>query len=285
MPDGYEFLSKNGVSKAERYGWMGLDLPGEFRLVPKNILNVDDEYQRDAEENRTKVLAIAREFSWAVFGVLIVALRLDGTLFVYDGGHRLLAARHRSDVDLVPCLIFRIASREDEARLFDKINRYRKAMAARWTHRALAFAGDDVARCAAKLVLDAGRVIGRSDSAKEVRCISTITKWVKKDRDALTRVWPLITRLCAGRPIHNRIIEGMMYAERYMPPGESLMDARWRNRIINAGYDEILNRMASFAAAYKSGGERVYACGLVEAINKGLQKRLVLREPTNPNAP
>jgi hypothetical protein len=93
-----------------KYAWAKTDEPGKLAYINKNILNVDSSYQRTLRDNTR--LFIARNFSWAAFGVLSVANRSDGSLYVFDGQHRLAAAMERPSITQVPCVVFNVADIE-----------------------------------------------------------------------------------------------------------------------------------------------------------------------------
>jgi hypothetical protein len=93
-----------GTDKVARYGWTVTDEPGVLRMLHKDHLLVPAEYQRDANED--KVRKIASEWSWLSFGAVIVGHR-GGKYYTIDGQHRVLAAKRRSDVGEVPCVVFK----------------------------------------------------------------------------------------------------------------------------------------------------------------------------------
>lgn len=95
-------LTPLGLDKVQRYGWTMQDKQGEQRQINKNLLLVNDDYQRTA--SASKILEIASEWSWIGCGVIIVAKR-DGSYWVIDGQHRVLAAKRRSDIKEMPCLV------------------------------------------------------------------------------------------------------------------------------------------------------------------------------------
>jgi len=87
--------------------WAILDDRGVFMELDKSILSVDPSYQRSTAIHIAKT--IKRRFCWAAFGVLMVARRPDGSFFVYDGGHRLLAANMIDEINTVPCMVYDMA--------------------------------------------------------------------------------------------------------------------------------------------------------------------------------
>jgi hypothetical protein len=80
-----------------------IDARGQFMEVHKRSLLSDPAYRRDLDEG--KIAEMVRRWSWTSCAVLLVTRR-DGQLFVFDGQHRLAAARRLGDIDTLPCLIF-----------------------------------------------------------------------------------------------------------------------------------------------------------------------------------
>src|SRR5947209_4476745 len=103
------------------------DQPGEFRMIHKGDLKIDDGptgYQREALSPE-KIDAIRRDFYYAAFAALVVALRPDGTFWILDGGHRWRASLGLDSITHLPCLVFKVASISHEAGVFRKINELR----------------------------------------------------------------------------------------------------------------------------------------------------------------
>ena len=110
-----EKVHNGNITKVERYNWKMQDSPGALRMVKKGDLQVDHTYQRNA--NEMKLIAIAKDWSWIACGAIVVADR-EGVLFVVDGQHRVLAARKRSDIAELPCLVFKTHEAKQEAKGF-----------------------------------------------------------------------------------------------------------------------------------------------------------------------
>ena len=108
-----EMIRGGNKTKIDRYKWTVKDETGEIRQLNKSVLKVDHEYQRNASER--KVLALANSWSWVACGAIVVGQR-DSTYWVIDGQHRVLAARRRADIEMLPCLIFQSDGVASEAR-------------------------------------------------------------------------------------------------------------------------------------------------------------------------
>src|SRR6185295_1898141 len=97
----------SGETKVKIYKWASLDSPGIPYLLQKGMLQIDRDYQRVLSEAR--VLSLAQSWSWLACGSLLVAERSPGEFFVFDGQHRLEAANRRSDIDELPCVVFKLS--------------------------------------------------------------------------------------------------------------------------------------------------------------------------------
>lgn len=76
--------------------------PGEFRMIDKAALNIDQRNQI----SESHVQSIANHWSWTAIGMILVSEQADGTLLVLDGQQRKMAADKRSDIQNLPCLVF-----------------------------------------------------------------------------------------------------------------------------------------------------------------------------------
>jgi hypothetical protein len=269
--------TNRGVDKVRRYGWTVSDKPGVFKMIAKTALRLDHEaYQR--EQREAKSVRMAGEWSWVACGALTVAARKSGVtveFYVIDGGHRLLAALKRSDIAALPCMVFEVGDVRGEAHGFLQANTERKPITSRDRFRALVTTGDECAAFVRDLLDNANRSeVGEGNSA---RCFTALLKLAAAKREELTRLWPIIDHLCRGQAIHNHLLRAMVYVESHMPEGESLTDARWRNRLISVGVDALVESMNKAAAFRAKSGERVWGEGIVQRLNHGLQNKLVLR--------
>jgi hypothetical protein len=272
-----EEVGSTGLSKVKRYGWGLKDQPGELMWLQKNELFVDHSYQRNAAQKR--VLTIAQKWSWLACGVIVVAKRVnDQRLYVVDGQHRVLAALKRSDVDLLPCLVFNTESAKEEAAGFYDANTGRRlpTMLEKW--RAQLMRGDATTMFVDALIQQSGRVPGPSSGPGEVRCLRSMLSAAEADREMLVRMWPLMVEVCQGQSMHERVFEGLMWIETNLPKGQSLTDRRWRERVTRVGFSGLLDAAQRAATFYARGGAKVWGLGQLEALNKGCRIHIALRE-------
>ena len=252
------------TSKIERYKWTVKDKQGVLLDIGKHELHIDRSYQRDANER--KVLALAAKWSWVACGVITVADR-DGTFWVIDGQHRVMAARKRADIDKLPCIVFESLTSKDEARGFLDANTQRKPITGFDRFRADLVTGDPGAILINRLCAATGRELNADPGPNHVRCVSTMRKHAANAPDVLESLWPLIHELFANQSVQEKLLDGLMYIEQHLPDGESLTDRRWKERVLRIGMTKLMDGAQQASAYYKRGGSRVWALGIVQALN------------------
>jgi hypothetical protein len=257
--------------KVDRYSWRIIDRQGTFKWMPKATLIVDEAYQR--LPNANKVLLLAKAWSWIACGVIIVASR-NGMFYVIDGQHRVAAARRRTDIETLPCMVYETESAVAEASGFLQANRNRKPLRGTEFFKALLAKGDEVAIVCKALCDSSGRTIKEGDSADTMRCIMTMMQLAATAPASLRSVWPLIHELHSDRTIHKVLLESLVYIEERLPVGNSLMDPRWRQRILKRGQSALLDGAMRAAAFYAKGGPKVWSSGVLQEINRGTRIHL-----------
>lgn len=259
------------VAKEDRYKWLKPDVAGEFEIMAVDRLEIDPTYQR--EERPSTVAEVARNFSWAAFGVLAVAERNtpEGKrYFVFDGQNRLAGVRKRSDITDVPCMIYRVEDVDGEAGAFLATNTNRRPVTALEKHRAKAITKAREAVVLEELVHGSGLRISPAAVPGTVRCVGLLEKLIKQDEDRLRKVWPLIVEVCKGHPVHERIVHALFYLAG-ATEGE-MLKVYWQRKIVDIGYDELLKAAASAMSFYSKGGARVWAVGMLQKLNHGMRK-------------
>jgi hypothetical protein len=273
-----EMIGQNGhfspQTKVERYGWVIKDQPGQFAWVPKAQLKIDHDYQRDAI-GRAKVLAIAGQWCWVALGVLIVARRPDGSLWVMDGQHRKLASDKRADVHTLPCLIFDATDRTYEARAFLDINTGRRPMSTLDRFKSLVMAADSHA-LAAKQLVEADGYKFASHGDFSLKCVGAVMSAVRLDPASAQVAWRLCVALYEGQQVQEQIFKGLFQLERHLLRADygSLADANNRQALHRLGVGQIL-RSITDTIAYHGGGDKACAEGIVRLMNKGRRTRRI----------
>lgn len=104
---------------------MNVFADAEYTMVEVALLVVDRSYQRDQAEKRVARM-VAEGFDVALFGALAVARYPDGSLNVWDGGHR-LALAVALGIAKVPCMIVERTA-EQAAGLFSRRSETQKRL-------------------------------------------------------------------------------------------------------------------------------------------------------------
>lgn len=268
-------LTHKGTSKIAHYKWTVVDKPGAYIDLPKGVLTVDDAYQRE-EHSEDKITAMASAWSWIGCGTIIVGHRGD-RYHVIDGQNRVLAARKRTDIGTLPCLVFKTRDVEQEAAGFIAANTKRKPISAVDRHRALICLHDVTANFVQALIEESGRRASKSSSSETIACVSRLNSLARTSPNALVAVWPLIIDVCKGHAMHDRLVAGLVFIESHLPDGDTLMTSRWRKRICNVGFERILAGIQKAAAIYARGSDKIFAEGALGAINYGSRNKLALR--------
>lgn len=272
-----EVIYRTKVSKVEHYGWVIKDSPGKLLWLSKSVLQVDHSYQR--KPKRGRVLSIVANWSWLACGVITVARRADGSFFVVEGQHRVLAAQKRSDISELPCIVFESSGAVQEAGGFFDANANRKMPSSLEKWNSLLMRGDEDTVFCNRLILNAGRKVAASSGSSDFRCLSAILNAARSNRRVLLSAWPLVVEICDGRVFHERLFEGLMWLEGKMPDGQSLADKFWRERLLRVGFDRLLNGANRAAVFYTRGGAKVWGLGMLEEMNKGCRIPLRISEP------
>lgn len=164
------FIQQPARGEPPAIEWKGLD-----------DLLIDQTYQRSLETpiSETLIRNMASSWDWRLCAPLTVSNRGEAGLFVIDGQHRLAAARMRSDIPKLPCVISYFENVQDEARLFVDANTLvRKATPLDKFH-ARVVAGDEEAVEINRIVEAAGLIVGRSPykiREGEVCCIAVLAR-------------------------------------------------------------------------------------------------------------
>lgn len=276
-------VTPHGTDKTTRYGWGTRNAPGEVRMVHKDDLHVNrDLYQRVA--NSTKVLAMARSWSWVACGTISVAER-GGVLWVIDGGHRKAAADKRSDITMLPCVIHQVRTVQEEARGFLDTNTLRKNVSALDKFRAKIVAGDENAIFTNSVIEGCGlRLATAVHDARDFKSVALAQKLAASDPVGFQNAMLLCGELAEAdkRAVHERLLGGLHYLHNNVEADAGLENPRLRKRLKQLGVAGLLEAANRAAAYYAKGGAKVWADGMLQAVNKGLRDRFefIVKGPT-----
>lgn len=258
-----------GQSKVDRYKWTIKDSRGEYMAIGKNDLFVDNAYQRQA--NDTKILELARSWSWMACGAILVAERKDGTYFVFDGQHRVMAARKRSDITTLDCLVFSVDEITDEASGFLKSNTMRKPVTMIAKFKAMLVCEDELALYVSSVLDELGLKIEKNAKPGVFQSLSWAMKASERSKDGFAKTIRIVSSLAGSEhPIYEGMCRGIFYLHM---KHSALDDSRFTKRMRQIGYQELLDGLHRAAAYYKRGGERVWGQGMLDAMNRGLRNR------------
>lgn len=263
-------VSHTGSKKADRYGWAKLGTPGELVWVAPQDLRVDHGYQRSLKEDKVK--EIVANFSWPAFGVLLLARRRDGVIFVPDGQHRCEAAVRRG-IKKVPGVRFDIDDEKEEALAFLGSNTLRKPLSAVDKHKAKVLSGDAPATMIAGLLAKHGRFVSGGSQANGTNCLAKLEKLAEEHPTHLEKIWPLLMQLTDGEYLQEKHVGPLVYIDRHSAPGSSITDPVWSKKLLSLGARGVIREVTEAAVYHKRGGDKVWAIGLVQALNRGQRTR------------
>lgn len=145
--------------------------------IPAEQLFVDHHYQRDLDMPRAK--RMANDWDRRMVGILDVADRGDTATprySVIDGQHRWAAAALLDDTPILVCNVHTGLTLEDEAELFDRLNRERRRITT-WDHwHARKASGDRTVRAIEKTCAALKLRIDPAPRNGNIRCTATLEK-------------------------------------------------------------------------------------------------------------
>lgn len=269
------------LTKVDRYKWTVKDKPGTPIMINKHELQINHEYQRVLLPH--KVEEISSAWSWVACGSISVAMR-DGEPWVMDGQHRVMAALRRADIVELPCLVFEMEDVRDEAQGFLNINSLRKTMTSVDKLKASAVAGDESAKQFKALCDRLNLTLTpNGNQVGTVKSAAWGMQRMKEDPVATTIVMELAAELSHADHVfvQERLLGGLWYIHKNCEGG--LNNPRLRQRIKLRGAKMLVEEANKAAAFYGRGGDRVWAGGMMNSINKGLRTRFQMRGYENPN--
>ena len=265
-------FNKNGT-KAKQVKWDSVP-PPDYTLqnIPKDMLWIDHEYQRN-EISLKNVNRIASMWSWHCVGAITVGRRVDGTLVVIEGQHRVLAAMKRVEIKELPCLVFNVNSLEEEAAIFLAVNTIRKTVSALDQHRAGHVANDPLRTKVQAMLDDLGiSIIKNPRGSTQTAAIGNILHQYKvQGEDALYGALTIAKAIEFPNGIPGNIIRGLAVVAKRNPGKIGFIAERCA--IYPAGTFEASMRRRKELLG--KGGELVEATSICEVINKGLRSNKI----------
>lgn len=264
--------STRGVDKTRRYGWITRGMKGVLMWLDKSMLLVDPVYQRNAIAQ--KVADITANWSWVACGVIVVAKR-GNLYYVIDGQHRVVSAFRINEITDLPCIVFEIDDVKDEAKAFLDLNTGRKPVSSLGKFKAMITSGDQTSIFVNNVLVDLGVSLKACVSKPgEMASVEWATRRAAEDRAAFLAVMKLAVELSVDMPIKGKLLDGLWYINANYEGG--LADKRLVARLRQIGGSRLFNAATKAAAYYSRGGQAVWAKGMMEEVNRGLQKRFEL---------
>ncbi len=244
-------------------------------MIAKEDLNIDGEYQRE-EVSKAKVLEIARDWDWKLFGTLSVIMREDGTLWVYDGGHRCRASFRRDDIKELPCMVFVAKDEKTEAKAFIGANTMKSSVSAYHKHRAAVITGEPVA-VAVQAILDKYGYFPTQTSNKKYgfSAINTLHSMVKEDRVLAEKVFAAARSIAQdGETISGEVMGGMFTCQKKLSGKADILTNGHLERLKRESLPGIEQAIRREKHIVGKGGATISAKAVLDVLNKGKKRRL-----------
>lgn len=212
----YKFQDYKQVTKKARDNFLAhlqdnlKDQLPTLKMVNKKDLQIDHSYQRQ-EIDLKQVETIKAKFKWPNFGVLQIAQRDDGKMYIIDGQHRWLAASAIEKIKQVPCAIYRTETKLEEASVFTVINKQRRAIGAVDTHRTDVSMGEPLAVEIDRLVRDLGLVVKNGKAANAITCIKVVKSHAASDMQAAAEALRIVVQTKNNAKVHSHYFQGLYY--------------------------------------------------------------------------
>lgn len=260
------------ITKRERYNWQELGEEGTFKWLDKNEIGIDTTYQRE-EVSRKKTLDIAKDFDWKLFGAVAVVRRPDGTLWAYDGGHRLRASQLRDDVQKIPCMIFSAADISEEAEIFVRSNTNVSNVSAYDLYKPDLARGLHDAIEAKRILAKHGYRATKSDERYGFQAIKTLRAMIKKDPICAEKVFDLGAEIADdGEQVSAFFLRGLFYLAKNVE--EDIFSGKWRSKLMLYSMQSINHAIRQEKHLIGKGGERIEAKAILDLLNKKVRNKI-----------
>lgn len=254
---------------------INLEIGDEPRLdhIGLDLIDVDQGYQRPLK--RKRVAQILREFEWTKFGALNLVDQGNGRFTVYDGQHRLEAAKQHPKVSRIPAVIVTIAQSYKEAEAFLGVNVNRSAISTVEKYWAGIEAGDDAMMRVCAVLDEAGCEVvppgTKSGAPNRTSSVSGVERAIKYFGEkavteacrTLVAAWPKDSGALNGTII-QALARLYRNNRKFIQPERMILKLTSKDRRILTSDAEALRKMG--------GGDAPLALSkaLVEIYNKGL---------------
>ena len=259
------------------------DQVGENKLLNVDELNVDHTYQRPADPYH--IAAMAANFDLKRLFRIAVNQRPNGKYYVVDGQQRTEAIKLLGGDYMIDCVVYHLATVEEEAALYYYLNWDRKNPNSfdRWRAR-LALNDPDIVRIQRELDFAQLKLARSGESLRTIKAIGTLQNWADRDIETLSVVIMILGKLTYLAPIDSEVFGGLCVVENHLRSrSSSLTRARsgkdtWANYLVSRGYtllNEAANRYQGERAGLGGGGSSVgrkAAKGILQLLNHNLRE-------------
>lgn len=225
--------------------------PYSLRLLPLDGLCVDESYQRPV--TAAKMAYLRNNWDLLAAGMLRVNARPDGSLYVMDGQHRLLAAREIGLAQM-DCAVYRVPV-EMEARLFERWNTHATTATPQDVFKARLRYGEPVATAIHDIVVECGYVVITNRSYNLINGIGAV-----RTLEQIYRCWDTAGRV----PDPERLRRVLRFIRRVWPEqegatGEMMLRTvdrllqRYRRDLDEKNFTEKLSVHSPLTLAYRAG--------------------------------
>lgn len=250
------------MEKEIRYNWEQIaGSPGILVMISKYDLQIDD-YQRTLNSNAT-ILSYASSWKWSLCGTLLVADR-GGKYFVMDGQQRLAAAKKRSDISVLPCLVFKSQGKVWEAQTFWKFNTNNRKLSSHQLYKAKLLGGDKTTIECDQFVISRGYHISTGKGNKDINCIGTILKYFTNAPATARAAFDLCVAITNGK---YRIFGDLFIGATTIVNDGIKLDEVAIDHLQRAGEDGIIREIKNHMIAAGSYGNRPAANALLKIAN------------------
>lgn len=264
------------IAKHKKWSWAEPCSPGVFLMIKKENLNIDGSYQRE-EVSKLKVMEIARDWDWKLFGTLSVIMRKDGSFWVYDGGHRCRAAFLRSDIIELPCLVFECEDEKTEAKAFIGTNTMKSVVSAYHKHRASVITNEPNAM-AVQSILDKHGYFPSQGTSKKFgfMAINSLQSQVKEDKVLAEKVFAACASIAQdGEQISGEVLDAVFTCQKKLAGKADILTNGHLERLQRETLPGIEAAIRREKHIVGKGGSAISAKALLDLLNKGKQRRLM----------
>lgn len=266
-------LNNSVQVKRLTYKWSDKGDAGTFRWIYKGDLRCDGRYQRDAVSER-KISEIAANWDWLLLGSISVIEREDGSLWVFDGGHRVRASFYRDDIDMLPCLVHHVANVSEEAKAFVARNTMVSNVSAHDRFKASVCANEEIATKVQQMISGAGLVLAKAAASRGyINCIGALNNLAEMDFESTEKSLKFLLSMNDEKPVSGKVLTAVVTLHRHFKPRFDIID-RYGSKLAKNSIEVMEKKIRNFSTECGKGGSTIYAKALLELINKGNRHRI-----------